>query len=257
MNKEKPFKKLFKMDECLIKETICFTKQSQCILIGGGTSIKEGLLKELWDKLKDKFVIGLNYSYLYFSNPTIQCFVDCDFYKDELNKLKDLHLIIGKWHKNLVDIKHPSTALLQVNDSKYYRNLSEGVYKSSLCGIFSLSLAIYLLNFGKIFLLGFDHSDDGTKDDKGRRNTHFYQKELIHRGCGKINYYNTKGRADKDFGVYDSEKQCKIYNVSLNSKIEIFPKISYDKFFSMLDNNIFDQNGLRKRIKQKLKDKIL
>ena len=98
---------------------------------------------------------------------------------------------------------------------------------------------------------------NGQKDIKNRHLTHFYQGDINHRGIGKINYYNTKGKADKDFGVYSFEKQCKIYNVSLDSKIEIFPKISYDKFFSMLDNETYNQDILRQKIKRKLKDKIL
>lgn len=248
-------KPLFKPKECIVVTDIPkFKKPKQCILIGGGTSIKTGLSKRLWDKLKGRFVIGLNYSHLYYSNPTIQCYVDNDFYKNEINKLKKLPLIIGKCHQNLKNIKQFNTIMLQVNDSKYTRNLSEGIFKSSLCGLFGLSLAIYLLNFGEIYLLGYDQGViNNKKDIKNCHLTHFYQGKINHRGIGKINYYNTKGRADRDYGVFAEEQKIKIYNVSLDSRINTFPKISYNKFFSMLDNNTYDQIRLRQQIKTKLK----
>ena len=251
---EKPFKLLFKQEECLIIDKGKINHPRQLILIGGGASIVSGLKMNLWKHLEEKYCIGLNYSYLYYPNPTIQCFADFLFYQDEINKLKSLPLIIGKWHRALEEVKHPNTILLQANDKEYNRNLKEGVYKSSLCGLFGLSLAIYLLDIGEIFLLGYDQGNlDGSKDEKGRRITHFYQKDLIHRGSGKINYYNTEGRADKDFSCYAEEKRVKIYNVSPLSRIDTFIKIDYSQFFSMLNDNTYDQITLRQIIKNKLK----
>lgn len=252
-------KPLFKKEETKIALDIPkFEYPKQAIIIGGGFSKLEGINKGLWDKIKDKFTCCINYDYKYFSNPTIETFVDCDFYNNELNKLKSLPLIIGKYDKKIEKTQHSNTIMLQVNDKKYIRNLSEGVFKSSLAGLFSLSLMIYLLNKGTLFLIGFDHGNiNGKKDKNNKFITHSYQGEINHRGIGKINYYNTKGRVDRDFGVYSSEKQCKIFNVSLESKINTFPKISYSEFFNKLDKKTYNQTILRERIKQKLKGKIL
>jgi len=90
------------------------------------------------------------------------------------------------------------------------------------------------------------------RDDKKRPLTHFYQGEINHRGVGKISYYNEKARANRDFGVYKDEKKVKIYNVSLVSKIGVFPKISYEEFFKRLDKQVCNQDSLRKYIKEKL-----
>lgn len=252
-------KPLFKPEECVVyTDTPKFKKPNQLIIIGGGVSVRTGIEKGLWDKLKDKYVMGLNYSCnsKIFPNPTLQCYVDTDFYTNEIEKLKPLGLVIGKWHKILENIKLPNTIMLQVNDKTYTRNLSEGVY-SGLVGMFGLALAIYLLNIGAIFLLGFDFGADGNRDSKNRNCTHFYQGDLNHGGIGKISFYNAKGQADLRFGCFAQEKMVKIYNVSSNSRINTFEKINYETFFSMLDNNTYDQNELRKRIKQKLKEKIL
>ncbi len=230
-------------------------KPTQLIIIGGGSSIQEGISKGLWSKLKNRWTIGLNYSYNFFDS-TVLCYVDGDgqFYSKESKneKFQNLLLIIGKEHNNLKVL--PNTIALKTNDAKYYRDVKLGCYKSSLVGLFALSLAIYLLDEGEIFLLGYDNSAQ-EKDNKNRPNTHFYQGEIEHRGIGKINYYGGKDRAKRDFGVYKGEKKVKIYNVSLDSKIpgDIFEKISYDEFFKKLDNKQFDQNYIREYIKGKLK----
>lgn len=259
MNSNKIIKHLFKKEETEIATDVpVFEKPKQAVIIGGGFSKAELIKKGLWERIKNKFTCCINYDYRYFPNPTFLTFVDIDFYKDELNKLKSLPLIIGKYHKNLEKIKHPNTYMLQVNDSKYTRNLSEGVYKSSLAGLFSLSLMIYLLTNGTVFLIGFDQGNiNGKKDSKNRWITHSYQGEINHRGIAKINYYNTKGRADNDFAPFAEEKKIKIYNVSPDSRINTFKKINYDEFFKKLDGNTFDQISLRQYIKTKLKGKIL
>jgi len=248
-------KSLFKPEECILPLDIPpFKKPSQLIILGGGTSMNEGISKGLWDKLKDRFTLGINYSFHYFKS-TLQTYVDLDFYSNEWDDLESLPLIVGKYHKLIEKDIRGKTIMLQINPKTYVRDLSTGVYKSSLAGIFSLSLGIHLLDKGEIFLLGHDYSDNGTKDKNGKLNTHFYQGEINHRGIGKCNYYKAEGRANRDFGVYAGEKKIKIYNVSPQSKISIFPKISYDKFFSMLDLETFDQSRLRDLIRKKLEDK--
>jgi len=232
-------------------------KTKQLIIIGGGASIKEGIQKGLWDEIKDHFVIGLNYSYKYFSNPTVQCYVDRDFYIKELpNGLANIPLIVGKTLKGTPQVIKPNTIFLKASN-KYTRDLSTGVYKSALVGYFALSLGIYLLDEGDIFLLGYDFGGQGTQkisNNKSIAVTHFYQGEIKHRGIGKVNYYLQKKRPESDFAPYKNEKKIKIYNVSINSRIpdSIFPKISYDQFFKLLDTTTSNQDLLRSYIREQL-----
>lgn len=224
-------------------------KPKQLFILGGGSSIREGIKKGLWDKLKNRFVIGLNYSYRYFTNPTFLCYCDKKFYNDERKNIKSLPLVIGKEHGQLHP--EPNTIMLKSIASKYSRDIKNGVWKSSLSGIFALTIGIHLLNDGEIFLLGYDYSAIG-KSKRSEQLTHFYQEEIQHRGTGRTNYYDSSGRADKDFGIYKTEKKIKIYNVSLNSRINIFPKLSYDEFFDKLDKEVYNQEELRKTIKRKI-----
>lgn len=234
-------------------------KPKQVVILGGGASIKEGIQRGLWDKLQDKFTIGTNFSFNYFLS-TIQTYVDYAFYeigdysfsqnqqKEHVNKLSTLPLIIGKKHDKLK--KLDNTIMLQTNDVKYYRDIKLGIYNSCLVGIFALSLGIYLLDEGQIFLLGFD-GDSSGKMINNKPETHFYN-DIIHRGSGKVDWYYTEGNLEKNFKPFLQETKCHIYNVSLKSRINIFPKLSYSGFFEKLDKEIFSQEELRKEIRRKL-----
>lgn len=233
---------------------------NQVILIGGGASLKPYLPK-LKEKLKGKFVIGLNFSHE-FIDSTFSCFVDKTFYKNNSNKLKNLPLIVGKKHSGL-KIVHPyyhnkritkldNTILLPATNT-YDRSLKSGVFKSSLVGVFSLSIAIYLIENGVCYLLGYDY---GSLDKKKRVNnkieTHFYQDKLNHRGIGKVNFY-TKSKQEKLFGCFKKLKGIEVINVSPQSNLEVFPKMDYDTFFKRLDKRTYNQEELRKEIREKLK----
>lgn len=221
----------------------------QLIIIGGGASIKEGIKKDLWQRLKDKFTIGINFSYRFFKDATFQCYLDKQVREKNLEDFEALQLVITKKQP----IKNHINELQIVAGNKYSRVLHhEGIYKGSLTGIYALTLGINLLDVGEIYLLGYDYGSTGKKDAKERSITHFYQGKIEHRGIGKDNYYKSKGRADRDFGVYLNETKVRVFNVSLNSTINTFPKISYDEFFKRLDNKKHNQPQLRDWIKEKV-----
>lgn len=224
-------------------------KNKQIIIIGGGSSINEGVSKDLWKKLQGKVTFGLNYSYNYFES-TAQFYVDKAFYMDELKKIKfkNLPLIIGKHHKHM---KVTDNTLMIPASAKYDPTLYEGCYKSSLCGIFALSVACYLKP-KEIFLLGYDYGGSKEAEDK-RIITHFYQGNIEHRGIGKVNYYNCRGRGDRDYQPFVNAGNKNILNVSVNSKINVFTKISYDEFFKRLENKCYSQEKLRENIRETLK----
>lgn len=221
----------------------------QLILIGGGSSIKEGISLGLWNKLEDKFTIGLNYSYKVFP-ATIQTFLDATFYNNERKALDKLPMLIGQTR----NIKNKGSNLLALSCGAIYnRNLQGGAYSCRLCGIYTLSLAVYLLNEGEIFLLGYDNGAiTKNLDEKKRCISHWYQGQIEHRGVGKTSYYDVKDRGDKDFGVFKNEKKIKVYNVSPLSHINIFEKIDYATFFSKLNTETYSQDELRLFIKTKL-----
>lgn len=223
----------------------------QTIIIGGGLSIKEGIMLGLWNKLKDRFVIGTNFSYKSYV-PTFLTFVDAStFYNltDIRAELTMLPLIIGCPYQISKENMLSNTIFLPPTNH-YSKDLSKGVYSARLSGMYALTLAISLLGRGEIFLLGYDLGViTKDKDELGRELTHHYQGRINHGGIGRTNYYKISRREEIDFGVYKNEKDVKIYNVSPNSNLHVFEKIDYPTFFSKLDNNQYNQDQLREEIK--------
>ena len=224
----------------------------QLIIVGGGFSVKEAIDIGLWTKLKEHFVIGTNYAYK-FNEFTFNTFVDSTFYNTQRLELEKLPLIIGQCRN--IKVKLPNTLAIPTN-AVYTRDLKGGIHCAKLTGIYTLSLGIYLLNEGEIFLLGLDlGSVTKVLDAKKRPYTHWYQDQFEHRGVGKISYYDARDRGEKDFGCFKNETKIKIYNVSPLSKINVFPKISYEQFFKQLNTETFNQDELRLFIMTKLQGK--
>jgi hypothetical protein len=250
---------------------------NQVFIIGGGYSIKPHL-KELQSKLKDKFVIALNYAYKDFPNATFISYIDiCNdyeeqkrfFYNSERENLKSYPLIIGRSGNKRAKI-YPNVILLKENSKEYTRDLSKGVYKHSLVGIWALSLGIYLLDIGEICLFGYDYGIKGDntkmtqacqfrnfaeKNSKGEYISHYNQDKIKHSGLelDKLAYYYSH-TPEKQFGVFKKENKVKIWNVSLESRIpeSIFEKLSYEDFFKKINKKKYNQNELRKWVKYKI-----
>lgn len=257
---------------------------TELIICGGGYSIKEGLSLGLKDKMKDKFVISLNQTIKEFPNSTMLSFVDCkSFYQKYKNELTNYPFIVGKYSPELVKEKLKNTVLFNTVET-YDRTLKTGIYSGYLAGLFALSLGIYLLDEGNIYLLGFDGGylptketsltlpflsngklqnlpvEDVTtkfKNEKEAPNiirqgdklyrviSHFYQGNIEHRGVGKIEFYVKNDKVNRVFTPFKEETKCKIFNVSPNSNLNVFTKIDYGTMFSQMDNMIFNQNELR------------
>jgi len=234
---------------------------NEIILIGGGSSIKQvdfGTLKPL---LATKCVLAINYAFLHFPH-TLTVFGDHDFYvplqakknrknhPDIYEELKKELLIIYANDKNDLKEWQLSNTIFIKTGSEYNINpLKRDFYTHFLSGIYTLSLAQFLLDYkGVIFLLGFDWGTINKKDN----NIHYYSKEEInHRGMNYTAPY-TGHNPSQYFGHF-KEPNIKIYNVSPNSNITNFEKIDYKKMFELLSIQTFNQEELRQEIKNKLK----
>jgi len=238
---------------------------NEVIIIGGGYSIKDGLSQGLKDKIKDKFVITINYAYKHFDS-TFTSYVDYNptkqsnqgFYEHEYDKIDSLPLLIGTY-RSKDEVPYPNTLRLYAS-GHYNRDLRDGVYRKNLAGVFTLSLAIYLIDKGNIYLLGYDYGKLKKNKNKKKFNrnlTHYYQGEINHRGIGKDAYYNSPNKQMIDFGYFQNEEKCKIIVVG-DSNLTLFPNISYEEFFKRLSNSKYNQKRLRKEIiKKTIKCKAL
>jgi len=241
---------------------------NECIIIGGGQSILEGLNYPsnpgLQSLCATKFTILINYAYKDFPG-TFLTFTDSrHFYypnQDCIEKkchpyiyedLKKLPLIVGINQNGVEEFKLPNTILV---DKKYRRDLTGGT---------ALNILINLLKFtGNIYLLGFDWTRrtelPEKKEDynpKSDLQIHYYnKKETNHQGCGYVGYYE-KHNPNKIFEPFSKEKDVKIFNVSPKSNIDCFEKISYESMFTLLNNDNINQELLRKEIKNFLQQSL-
>lgn len=234
-------------------------KPNEAIIIGGGKSIQEGIQLGLRDKLKNRFVFCCNYAYKHFDG-TLTTFVDREFYHtrnisqnpDIYEELKMLPLIVGLNNNGVEEFKLNNTILLKASGEYHAQDmLTEGFFHPCLTGIFSLSLAQFLLTFeGTIFLLGYDWTRRPIGQEQ-KIDMHYYDtSELTHRGIGFSRFYEGHN-PDRYFKKMLQEK-LKVYNVSLDSNINTFEKISYTTFFQKLNTVVYDQNELRTYVKDKL-----
>jgi len=167
--------------------------------------------------------------------------------------LAELPLVLGQIKKDIKKVL-PNSILKRSINTYTARDISKGIYKSQLCGLWAITTALYLLDDGdEIYLLGYDNGSLNTDILNRKWHTHYYQGEIEHRGIGHNGYYNNKHQASKDYGVYASETKIKIWNVSPDSKIPTFEKISYEQFFKQLNDVKLDQDKLREEIRRKMK----
>ena len=97
-------------------------------------------------------------------------------------------------------------------------------------------------NFGSYVYEGSTTCGIGKKDGKFRTGNYNKIKKLN-------DYWFAPFKQEWDNGV-------RIYNVSLNSKIDAFLKIDYKAFYAMLKNNVYpiNQDEIREDIKQLIKE---
>jgi len=261
----------------------------RAFIIGSGASIREGKWDispnnlPLWSALKDELTIGINWCYKYF-NPTVSLYGDYEFYITEKDALRKLPLVFGMqdpyfgrslkvpdWNK-LYHLENniyllPNRTEQTVDGVKtLYHGVDAwkyGFYSRYLSGILGLNLAI-ALGCTDIYLLGFDcNATDGR--------THFYQDSFMasHKSesgtevCGvghkengqyKTSVYNQN--FNEKYEPFKKElNKINITNVSMNSGITIFPKMSYDEFYDNIAHMIQgkSQSELREEILNKYK----
>lgn len=263
-------------------------KSNRCFILGSGSSIRQNLWNvpiyylPIWKALGGEIVFGLNWSYLYHES-TIQMFSDYQFYIAKQKVLNVLPLIVGadSPHIGIREYEpnkkcEPGKNLILLPMTNKYNgenSWTKGFYSTQLIGMLALTYAI-ALGFKNIYLLGFDCCE--TNDFDGKKHTHFYDDDkdagwyewqnkkksgvgFTENGKYKTSTYNDNSVNDKWFSVYKNEvKKRNIWNVSLNSKLTTFCKLSYNELYKtiQLEPSNIDQNKVRKEIVDITKEKL-
>ena len=234
---------------------------SRCIILGSGNSVAEGFPLGLSNYLEREVTFGINESIKFFDTTAVT-FMDWCCYRDRFDLYSQHPLTIGCFDTHIGKHvegatpcpKHDSLTLLPWSGKWNDNPLKNGLYAANLCGGFTLHLTISL-GFKQIFLLGFDCCEVNGK-------THWYQGI---EGAGIFNDYEGKERTGvgkNEQGNYNSsiynnsndsinalwnpfqKEAVMIYNVSLESRIEVFQKIGYQSMFTILNQNKIKVNQL-------------
>ena len=211
------------------------------VLIGGGSSI-ENQLPSLWDKLKQSEVEiwSINFTFLTMPFlPKVQVWVDISFFQNNMEALQNLQKqgvkCYAKKHMKYANI--PEVITYETTRDPKDMNKKTFIGRMGLAGFFALHLAIKECP-DMIALLGYDFGSNTTK-------THYYQDthKVQSSGVGRPELYrngNSVKDEVKDFEVLKLDadsKNIKIFNVSPDSAINYFPKITYEQFFNLIEKN--------------------
>jgi hypothetical protein len=217
-------------------------KKKRVIIIGGGSSAKELVDAGLWEHIKGEEIWSINFAFMVMPYlPSRELWVDVRFFSKHMEYLQKLHYsgvpCFAKAHTKYMAI--PEIHQIETTPEASEANKKVFVGQLRLSGIFSLHLALKE-RFEEIYLIGFDFGTTNPKD----KFTHFYQKEIGDKidstGVAHPELYQTEDakRALRDFEYFCSPEfeKSKIFNVSINSAIPYFEKLTKESFFERIKN---------------------
>jgi len=213
-------------------------------LIGGGSSVAEGVKTGLWEKLKTSNIdlFSINFAFMAMPYlPTKQVWIDTTFFRNNLDALEKLQKqgveCITKKHAMYNAIATITT--YDVTREQFNTDITKPLYigQMGLSGTFALSVAL-ARGYDNIYLLGYDFGTTSMSNQF----THFYQNDGLQiksHGINNPGVYRTHNDAvKKDVKVFEqfSNLPITILNVSPNSNIPYFPKITYPQLYEELYN---------------------
>lgn len=214
------------------------------VIVGGGSSVKEGIEKGLWEQIKDKEVWSLNFAFMFMPYlPKRQLWIDTSFFRNYCNKLQELHSHGVSLHTKKNEMYDQAIYKDKITTYEVARNLKEPIKdrlfvgQMGLTGLLALHLAI-IEQYDTIYLLGYDYGTPDLND----RITHFYSDKVVENDIKSSGVANTRvylednnaPKKNMEDLKFFNDFSNKIYNVSLKSNITYFEKISYEEFFNKI-----------------------
>lgn len=227
-----------------------------CFVIGNGPSLKPEDLSVLHENNIDSFAANRIYNTFDKTNwrPTYYISEDEFVLKEIQDKLNDDE--INKQLKNIFIPLHLNFYKnLRVKNAMYYNLLfsviddgldhsdfiSDDMLKGIPCrgsvAITSVQIAIFM-GYKEIYLIGIDHNFSRMTDKNG--NLLIDKSVKDHYGDVKNADENTKGifnidaatQSFIDLKKYADKKGVKIFNATRGGKLEVFPRVDFDKLFN-------------------------
>jgi hypothetical protein len=216
-------------------------KGEDCFIIGNGPSLNKMDLTQL----NDYYTFGLNKIYMIFKrmpfNISYHVAINSLIIKQSKNEISKLNCpsFLSYISAKNNNIKSKNVHLL--GDIKpidlFYKDLTEGIRQGSTVTFVAMQLA-YFMGFKRVFLIGVDHNfqQSGNPHDTQKMVTddvnHFdpnyfkgHNWHLADLEGSEMSYLTANYYFNKD--------KRKIYDATLNGKLNIFEKTSFDEALGM------------------------
>lgn len=233
-------------------------KGKRCFIIGNGPSLK---VEDL-EKLDNEICFGMNHIYRIYDKtswrPTFWCMQDMN-YLDEMNgdlsnvevegMIKFLRMQsfkqIRKRYSLIKDLLLvPIWQVYKRNTTKYFSDRAEKyIFDGGTVTYMAMQIAAYM-GFSEVYLLGVDFSFPFTYDANTKKYTLVDINQAAH-------FYETKADNDEKKGLHfsvnyelnlsaycaaqaycEQHEDFKIYNATRGGKLEVFPRVDFDKLIS-------------------------
>lgn len=222
-------------------------KGKRCFIIGNGPS----LTAEDLDLLKDEYTFAFNRIYYIFDKtewrPTFYCTQDDKIAKssqDEINKKIETPYIFAPINLNWfydIDIRTEyyfcqKQAASEDECPEFSENIPHEIGVGNTVAYTAVQLAVYM-GFEEIYLLGVDHSFRVSQDKNGNVVVDPNAKDYF---CAEYNHDKENlfiPKLDVSTLSYISAKKyadghdVKIYNTTRGGKLEVFPRVEFERLF--------------------------
>jgi hypothetical protein len=220
-------------------------KNKRCFIVGNGPSLNKTDLR----KIKNEFTFGFNSIFLHkYFLPKFYIVEDKWVIKDNLNKIKKLKIknkFIPAHYQD--QFNHKDGCIHYPMDLSFYRNgkcrftedITKNLYSGQTVTYHAIQFAYYM-GFNPIYLVGVDFNyikpktiiENGktwhsTGDDPNHFNKNYF-------GAGKTFHDPQLDKVKKNYefaNQFLQNKNIKIYDATIDGKLDVFPKIKYQSLF--------------------------
>ena len=210
------------------------------IIVGGGKSVKESIGKGLWETIKGQDIITCNNAVMHIPYaPKIAVWLDSTEKDPEvIDKILDTDCLrVTQLHHDQREDEKVIRFDVSRSPDNFDGKLKHEppilfVGKRMFTGIFAMSLSLYM-GYDKMYLLGFDWG--GCVKDKNDE-VEWWGATKHWKGTDMNIYRDGEGARDDCAEHHDPFiGKADIINVSPNSLIPSFPKITYEQFFKEIN----------------------
>jgi len=221
-------------------------QKERCFIIGNGPSLRAGDLTKLHENDETSFAFNRIFQIFPQTSWRPTFFVSQDNLSlstsakemEEIPAKAKFIPIESHWFNN-INLKDAYYFHLAPNCDDYglfSDDISEAIYGSTTVAFTAIQIAVYM-GFKEIYLLGIDHHFHTTRDRNGKIHVDNNAKDYFADDYNKLRQGEWLPNVDCSTMAFETAKKyadahgIKIYNATRGGKLEVFPRVDFDKLF--------------------------